>query len=321
MLKKNTNYFIWPESRFIGGMQTLFSMPTIGSIENKLKVYFPSGFPVLSSSGRAAITLALEYSNKKRSDFIGLFPYASHCVVDAVARISTPLFGAASINAEQRIVYHQWGYVQERNLPKNTIEDCVDTLCIKGTELFPGGGSFEIWSLPKIFGISSGGVLWCKDEKAAMEIRKIRDKKNRVFFQWILRLISKKIPLMYNYWQGAEPLNASLSCWQTGEIMKAIENWDCVVEDRVQKLDLIWPYAFNELQKPRNRLPSVIPLDFPINENEILKVGLTSGFRMFEYINDNSFRKLVKVIPFPIHQDVSVNEVKRIIKCLKKNKN
>jgi putative PLP-dependent aminotransferase (TIGR04422 family) len=319
MIKENSYYFIWPESRFVGGLHALLSMPSIEAIEGKLRNYFPSGFPVLCSSGRASLTLALEYSNQKRSDLVGLFPYASHCVIDAVARICTPLFGPTSINANLRIVYHQWGYVQEYNLPINTIEDCVDTLCVKGAELFPGGGSFEIWSLPKILGISSGAVLWCKDEQAAKKLRKIRDNRNRGFFQWILRLMSKKIPFLYNYWQGAEPFSGCLSRLQTGEIMIAIENWDTFVADRFEKLELMWPMTVDFLEKPVNRLPSVVPIDCLISENEIVEIGLTAGTRMIEKLKPDGSRMLNKVLPIPIHQDLSLTELKRIVDFLKIN--
>ena len=44
----------------------------------------------------------------------------------------------------------------------STIDDCVDSLCEIGTELFPTSNDFEIWSLPKILGTTSGAVLWCK---------------------------------------------------------------------------------------------------------------------------------------------------------------
>ena len=321
MIKENSYYFIWPESRFVGGLHALLSMPSIEAIEAKLRNYFPSGFPVLCSSGRASLTLALEYSNKKRSDLVGLFPYASHCVIDAVARICTPLFGPTSINANLRIVYHQWGYVQEYNLPINTIEDCVDTLCVKGAELFPGGGSFEIWSLPKILGISSGAILWCKDEQAAKKLRKIRDKRKSGFFQWILRLMSKKIPFIYNYWQGAEPLNPRLSRWQTGEIMKAIENWDYIVKDRINKLNLIWPFALNLLEKPTQRLPTVIPIECFLSEVEILEMGISSGSRMIEIISKNGDRSIIKTIPLPIYYDIDTDFLKRKLNLLLKKNN
>ena len=274
-------------------------------IENLLQKMFPSGYPVLCSSGRAAITFALEQSNASRRDLVGLFPYASHCVIDAVSRISTPLSGPTAINADLRIVYHQWGYVQEYNLPLNTIEDSVDTLCVKGTELFPGGGSFEIWSLPKILGTTSGGVLWCKDEKSARSIKSLRDNRKGGLFQWILRLMSKKNHRIYNYWQGAEVAALNVSRLQTGELYSAVKEWDKIVNDRIKKIDIVWHLAPNWLRKPIMRLPTVVPVIYDIHENLLLEKGLSAGFRMIEQLKgDDGNRKLVKVIPLPVHQDV-----------------
>ena len=263
-------YFLWPENSIIRGIASSFMFVSSEKIENLLQEMFPSGYPVLCSSGRAAITLALENSNASRRDLIGLFPYASHCVIDAVARISTPLSGPTAINSYLRIVYHQWGYVQEYNLPLNTIEDCVDTLCVKGTELFPGGGSFEVWSLPKILGTTSGGVLWCKDEKSARSIKSLRDNRKGALFQWILRLISKKNHRIYDYWQGAEVAALNVSRLQTGELYSAIKEWDKIVNDRIKKIDIVWHLAPDWLPKPVMRLPTVVPIIYDIQENLLL---------------------------------------------------
>ena len=316
----NKSFFLWPESKVANGLSSCLKLIPTERIENKLFEMFPSGYPVLCSSGRAALTLALEKSNKTRGDQVGLFPYASHCVIEAVSRITTPLLGPTGIHADLRIVYHQWGYVQEKNLPLNTIEDCVDTLCVPGTELFPGGGCFEIWSLPKILGTTSGAVLWCKDKQVAEGFRTQLNAREGGLSQWILRLISKKISHFYNYWQGAEAISGKLSQFQTGEIYNAIEKWDKVVEDRLKKLDLIWDLSVSWLQKPFNRLPSVVPTDCLIPENEIIAIGLTAGSRMIEQLQQDGTRKLIKVIPIPIHQDVGLMDVKKIIGLLNKNK-
>ena len=92
----------------------------------------------LCSIGSSAIVLALEYSNAPRTDLVGLFPYASHCVIDAVERIGTLLSGPSSFDANLRIVYNQYGYVQKK-ISINIVEDCVDNLFRKETDLFPGG--------------------------------------------------------------------------------------------------------------------------------------------------------------------------------------
>jgi putative PLP-dependent aminotransferase (TIGR04422 family) len=312
-------YFLWPENSIFRGIASSYKFVGTEQIENLLQKMFPSGYPVLCSSGRAALTLALEQSNASRRDLVGLFPYASHCVIDAVARISTPLSGPTAFNADLRIVYHQWGYVQEKNLPVNTIEDCVDTLCVRGTELFPGGGSFEVWSLPKILGTTSGGILWCKNEKAAEEIRGLRNNRKGGFLQWVLRLISKNNLTVYNYWQGSEASCGRISIWQNGEILKAIENWDTFVADRFEKLELMWPMTVDFLEKPVNRLPSVVPIDCLISVNEIVEIGLTAGTRMIEQLKPDGSRMINKVLPIPIHQDLSLTELKRIVNFLKIN--
>ncbi len=320
MSRVKSTYFIWPTSKYIGGIKAFLSFPSVQKIEQTLQLMFPSGYPVLCSSGRAALTLAIERSNKTRGDLVGLFPYASHCVIEAVSRITTPLLGPTAIHADLRIVYHQWGYVQEINLPLNTIEDCVDTLCVPGTKLFPSGGCFEIWSLPKILGTTSGAVLWCKDKQVAEGLRTQLSAKEWGLFQWILRLISKKISHFYNYWQGAEAIGGRLSKFQTGEIFNAIEKWDIVVEDRLKKLDLIWDLSVSWLQKPSNRLPSVVPIDCLIPENEIITIGLMTGSRTIEQLQQDGIRKLIKVIPIPIHQDVGIEDLKKIIGLLNINK-
>jgi putative PLP-dependent aminotransferase (TIGR04422 family) len=168
-------HFIWPRNALFSSLTSFFYMKSVEKVEEKLHEMFPSGYPVLFSSGRAALSAALLQCNVSRRDFVGVFPYASHCVLDTISRISTPLSGSAEKHANLRVVYHQWGYVQEVSLSPNSIEECVDTLCKVGTTLFPGGGSFEIWSLPKILGTTSGGVLWCRTLESALAAKKIQN--------------------------------------------------------------------------------------------------------------------------------------------------
>ena len=54
-----------------------------------------------------------------------LFPYASHCVINTVSRLTTPVTYEA--NATKQICYHQWG-ITSFNEKKPIIEDSVDSL-------------------------------------------------------------------------------------------------------------------------------------------------------------------------------------------------
>jgi putative PLP-dependent aminotransferase (TIGR04422 family) len=301
------NYFLWPESKIANGLSSFWKLISSEEVENKLFEMFPSGYPVLCSSGRSALYLALSASGTSRQNFVGVFPYASHCVLDSISRIATPSTGITANSEPLRVVYHQWGFVQEHSLASNTIEDCVDTLCIPGSDLFPGGGDFEIWSLPKILGTTSGGILWCKNPKKASQVKKLRDSRGSSFFQWILRLLSKNSSWIYNYWQGAESVTGRPSLFQTGEIMSAISKWDNIVQDRKKKLDLVWPLALIGLEKPIQRLPTVVPVESEMEETTLHQLGFSSGYRMFEMVNKDGSRRLIKVLPLPIFKEVATN--------------
>jgi len=315
-----TSYFIWPESSALRALVSAPRFISIAIVEKQLRSMFPSGHPVLCSSGRSALTLALTVSEVSRSDLIGVFPYASHCVLDAVSRIATPLAGQTATSAALRVIYHQWGFVQEKNLPPNTIEDSVDTLCLPGTTLFPGGGRFEIWSLPKILGTSSGGVLWCRDEETSETVRRIRDCRGGGLFPWLIRLLSKRYPRAYSYWQSAESDMGCVSRFQTGEIFAAVLNWENFVSDRQKKINMTWPYSINWLQKPADRLPPVVPVSIELPEKIVKDLGISSGYRMFERINHSGSRNLEKVLPIPIHQEVSESWLTDLVKRISQGK-
>ena len=300
-------YFLWPESSVFRAIVGAPKLPSVDKVERKLQDMFPSGYPVLCSSGRSAIVLSLIVSNMSRSDFVGVFPYASHCVLDAVSRVATPLTGPTSTTAPLRLVYHQWGFVQEKCLPSNSIEDCVDTLCVPGASLFPGGGRFEIWSLPKILGTTSGGVLWCRDVETAQAIRVLRDKKNSGLFLWALRLWGKSFPLAHLCWEGAEGSINNLSRLQIGEILLALQKWDDIVFDRRKKYEIISGYIVDWLKLTIDRLPAVIPVYSDLSESKSKELGILSSYRMIERVVSNNERFVEKVLPIPIHQDVEIS--------------
>lgn len=303
--ESNRGYFLWPEGRALNALAYAPRVVSPYHIEDMLREMFPSGYPVFCSSGRVAIVLALLMNNVSRSDFVGVPPFASHCVLDAVSRVATPLSGPAASTCNIRLLYHQWGFVQETGLPENTIEDSVDTLCIPGAELFPGGGRFEIWSLPKILGITSGGVLWCKDPESAKGACALLSERGGALMQWGIRLLGRLFPTAHWYWQGAEPSIGKPSRFQTGEILNAIQNWDRIVDDRRKKLDVVWGNAPAWLSKPVGRLPPVVPAQIHLSNEELEYFGFRAGYRHFERVSDSGERALVKVLPIPIHQDVS----------------
>ncbi|EKR74323.1 putative PLP-dependent aminotransferase [Leptospira noguchii] len=314
---KNRSFFLWPDYNPIHSLSRVIYSKKISSIESMLETFFPSGYPVLCSSGRAAIGLALEFLDLKRNDFLGVFPFASHCVLDVVSRYTTPLTGISSKNTKNRIVYHQWGYVQEYNLPPNTIEDCVDTLCVPGAKLFPAGGMFEIWSLPKILGTSSGGVLWCRDEKVANQMRVIRDsRKYSGTIQWYLKLFSYKFPSLLSYWTGVEAVCGKFGFLQMGELYYALNNWQKFLDDKLNRIEIALELLPSWLKQTSKRVPSNIPVELVISSEKFSEWKLSSGMRTFEKcIKEKS--ELIQVFPLPLHFQIPLKQFRKIVSELK----
>ncbi len=274
---------------------------------------FPEGHPVLCSSGRSALVLALLGSGLSRADGVGIFPYASHCVLDAVSRVATPQTGALALG-RLRIVFHQWGYVQERDLAADAIEDSADTLAVPGCRLFPGGGAFEIWSLPKILGTTGGGVLWCRYPATAERLRCLRDARGGRTVQWLLRLLGARSPLFHAWWQGGEGVSGAPSPLQTGEIMVALDEWPAIVADRQVKIEMAWPLALLWLTHSAERLPCVVPTLIDADGEQLaLELGFNAGARMMERVEQDGRRTLLKVLPIPVHQDVSLPWLRRAL--------
>ena len=271
---------------------------------------FPGGVPVLFSSGRAALYHSLLYSGLKREDRVGVFPFASHCVLDAVSRISTPT--QIGRDARLNVVFQQWGYIQHHDIFSCDIEDCVDSLVVPAGRLFAGGGAFEIWSLPKILGTSGGGVLWCRSSQAAQSLRLIRDKHDGASLLWGLRLLGMRSSLLRACWQGAAPAVGRTTLLQTGELMAALDSWQEVVNDRRRKLALVQSMVPEWLYVAEDRLPCVVPILLGQScDGEALarKAGISSGQRMIEKKLGDGTEELVSVLPLPIHQDVSVDQL------------
>jgi len=311
-------YFIWPEGSISTALKKIHYAIDSNKIESILFNMFPSGYPVLCSSGRSSIYLILNYLKINKYHKIGLFPYASQCVTDSVSKITTPYFGKESLNSDLRIIYHQWGYVQENMTKHTTIDDCVDSLCVPGTSLFPSNSNFEIWSLPKIIGSTSGSIIWCRNKRDSLKLKSLRDSSS-FSFQWFLRLLSKKIPFIYDHWNVREYNSPKTSKIQNGEIFFLLKKWDELIQDRKTKLNLLWEFSLKGLQKPKNRLPCIVPIKYDELILNKIKNKFPSGSRMMEKINSDGSRRLLKIIPFPIHQEVDLDWIKGFVKSLRNN--
>jgi putative PLP-dependent aminotransferase (TIGR04422 family) len=191
-------------------------------VEEFMNSSFKNGYPVLVSSGRAAISLLIKLFWE--SPHISIFKYASQCVVKAcLASNVTP---STSLFSRDDIVYHQWGYKKSSTKAEIFIEDSCDTFLPVNSSVRTGNSRFEIWSLPKILGIRSGAIIWCKFQKDAEQIKLSRNHGAKINFKFFLKFLGQFNIDFYHIWEKNEFKNCTLNLIQIGYIYKNVCEWN-----------------------------------------------------------------------------------------------
>jgi len=313
---------IWPNSNKKFSSR-LISNVSHHDVENKLSSMFEHAYPVVCSSARSCISLIIEDLKLSRGNFVKVPAYASHCVLESTSRFATPITYNADVSCDASIIYHQWGITQENTnkSPGVIIEDACDSIYSEKHIRMPLGGDYEIWSLPKILGCSSGGVIWCRNKADAKNLSLLRNKrKHSGIFHWYLRVLGRKHPVAMSYWNGVESLSGQLPSLALNEILFTLDSYDAIVEQRKDRLDLarscLDPVYKN---KEDGRLPCCLPLSVSNNEiKELANIGIDIGIKHFEKINSSGKSELTKVYPLPVHQDIPMDMLESSLKILKK---
>ena len=82
-----SNYSLWPKSS-----ASFINYSNSRSIEDKFSSLWSDAYPVLTSSARISIILALKNNNISRKDYVGLTPFISPCVVKSVSTQAMPSY-------------------------------------------------------------------------------------------------------------------------------------------------------------------------------------------------------------------------------------
>jgi len=201
-------------------------------IEDYLFKNFQNGYPVVVASARSGFSLIFKYAFNQ--DTIRIFPYASQCIISAA--FASGKFICTPLPYRQRdVIYHQWGY-QKVTEDKNTffVEDAADSFYPIGGKVRKNDSKFEMWSLSKILGSSSGGVIWCRDEIDAKELRNLvkESKKQNFFLELILWRLKSTSGVAYKAWENYKFSHLKLNNLQVKSLDNFLLNWKNIYEER-----------------------------------------------------------------------------------------
>lgn len=149
----------------------------VADLEDTLATWF--GAPVvLTSSGRAAIALALAEAGLNRYRHrVAMPPLMSACVLNAIVRHGFPVDAAAVDTADATLLYHQYGLPQIARPQGVVIEDiCHAFFARPDSGARSWAGQTAVFSLPKFFSTTGSiGGLVVPDAARAQDLRARRD--------------------------------------------------------------------------------------------------------------------------------------------------
>ena len=285
--------------------------------QSEIEFFFKEIFKkdvILVPSGRAALSIILNFYNISRKDKVYAPLWTSHCVWDVITRIANP---STVLNEDNDVVIavHKWGEVEKidkQEIKKSIIiEDSVDSIIEDNCSLFPNDGQFEIFSLPKIIGSFTGGLIVVKNTEDYIKIKSTISE-NLEFAKYQSRLrygSSFGENEVYASWSDLEYKNTGLDEIALRSISENLENYlinSTVIKERITKVS----ERFDEFKISFKRLPPVLTFDierYKVNEdsNFMIRNRKINGEYKKVYllpvhfgVNDTLFEKLFDSISF-----------------------
>lgn len=269
------------------------------------------GFPcILLPSGRSTISLAMIslFMNRELSVFAP--KYSSHCIWNVLGRHANP---SIQINNDINAVLAVHKYAEKYSLDEDIkiiIEDSCDSLILNKKDMFPLGGAFEIFSLPKIMGTYSGGILACANTEFENEARKAMEKAPKIFnSQGYARWKAASGSVNdYNIWDANEFQNFFLDY---NALRQIIDNLDALESNKkiiISRLKILSEHYSNlEIANFKSRLPPLVT----ISDIDLMK-GLM--YRMIDQNRSLSNPCYIKKLLIPLHFGVSDQEFNNLLK-------
>lgn len=312
--------FLWPAANAPSWRTTLKKGVSQDDLERHLQLLYPGTHPVVTSTGRAAISITLQALGLGRTARVSVPPFSSHCIYSAIGETCVPVPGEIATPFDAHLVYHQWGFIHRSGPNGIVIEDSVDSLITDPGGLFPNDGEAEIVSFSKLLGTSMGAVVFCRTPLLAEQIRRVRDGRITMMRpQQILRWLSFRFPATYVQWHHAESSAGPLPPTASREILDALARLDDLSADRQKKLEFVHDRVPSLAAPSAGRLPVALPVPCSAGAAKPLAdLGLTSGLRNFNAALDQSTWDLRKVCPLPLHQDIPLSLLEKACAVLNK---
>ena len=274
----------------------------------------------LFPSARACIALIIRYLKIDRSKEVFVNKWVSHCIFNTVGAYSN--ISTSYKNPDLSILVHKWGNIQKlkTKIKKNIIEDSVDSIVLNKNSLFVNKGKFEIFSLPKIIGSVSGGLVISKDKNFIKFCRK-EQKKNKELgiYQSNEKFKDISTKKNFNTWLYHESWNTYMDLNSLDNIIECLPNYNKNKEIILKRRNFIFKNfkinTFNDRIGPI----ITIPYNKIKNKKRLEKYFMTRHIHTSTYSLENFKKVFILPIHFMINEKKFLKMINILRKCINKN--
>lgn len=292
------------------------------------------------TSARQCLTEAVIRLGMSRTDYIGIPDYSSHCVIDFIGRIATPvpLRFLPSDSANAVLIYDQWGWEKSLSarseikvaFPKaKIIWDRVDSLPkLYDSAVHKGESEAEVqvFSLKKTLTATGGGLLWirgegwiepteCHDEDLVLALQQIMRQydDNQILDKKVNKFICDECDLHLDLQKWIR--HSNIDNLSTHEHLARIDRMKTIVE--LMQLSKLPMWMHNQIEGSDMPAPGIWPLVASADHDALIhEVSEKFNLELRSYhfnFNDSYINPIwKKVLGLPLHSEVSTETLEKV---------
>jgi len=292
-------------------------IPKIDIIESYFEGLFANNV-VLMPSGRACISAILKINKVSRADIVWAPKWSSHCVWNNITYFATPTINFKD-TPKVYLNVHKWGHIHRLKsecFDKNVdilIEDSVDSLIVNKNALLPNDGNYEVFSLTKIIGSYSGGLLLCKNKKDYVKAKELQYKNMRLGFDQsylkYINCVKPEIINVNNNWHYREYENFSMDINSLENIQRCIKNYQINIDICQLRINILKDKGlFIPEQGGRLVTQALIKEDDINTVDKILTVRMMNSNKLYD--GEENYQKHVLI---PLHFGITTEFFEKIV--------
>ena len=283
----------------------------------KIEKFFSNklGFKAkLFPSGRSCIGLIFKYLNLNKKSYVFLSKWSSNSLISSIGHYCNI---TDDINkADVIIANNQWGKITKiKTKKKIIIDDSSDSIILNKKSLFPNRSKFEFFSLPKIIGSFSGGIIISKN-KDFLKFCEKEQKTNVIFgkkqFKCKISITQNEYLSKTNFWHN-EVFNTFCPTESLIDIEKKLKLYDYNKDIIIKRLNFLKKSMKINIS---NRIGPVLIL--PINYFKNIN-SLKKNLIIRHSITGINMKNYEKSFLLPLHFKIDSNKLKKIFPIIFKD--